>query len=132
MSHGVASVAVALGVAGCQAAAPVDINRANLMPDPVARKVISDLIPGYAGGESFTLGEDAIQIRTVRALHLYSPARKLQISTPRRGAGGPMICNVALDDVRKFAEALTALGASPEVTDHDEPVLTGYCAVTKR
>jgi hypothetical protein len=69
----------------------------------------------------------------VSAFHLYQPSGMMQLSAPELpGSGGPMICSMSLADAQKFAEALTSLGASLRLVDHNEPVLMGYCAANKR
>ena len=119
----------ALFVAACVPhPVPMDINRAQLMPEPAAKTVIAKIIPSYGGGADLQLGPKVQPIKGIRHMMLYRDD-KLVIEGLAETMG---ICDATLDDARQLAEAFAALGAAAflDRTDDINPWVS--CSLTLR
>ena len=112
-----ASLVIALLV-GCvkSTPSPIDINRADLMPEAAAKKVLGSYVPNYNGGASLYIKDGYFPIRNITTLDFWSDRGALMFRQPGTNYG-TAICGLSLDDARKIAEALTALGASVTLSD---------------
>ena len=109
-------------LAGCAEipTTPIDVNRAELMPEAVAKKILSSWVPNYSGGEGLYILDRYYRIKDVKRLEFYHSTFThgdalgffAPDGAPGKGSYAGFLCKVPLPDARKIAEALTALGAS--------------------
>jgi hypothetical protein len=110
-----ASLALAMGLAGCLSPEPIDFDRAQLIPEPAAKKVISSLVPDYDGGTMlppYEQGDPPVPIRSITRVWLLtndSIAMMREVPLGLDPAG--VVCSGSLAKAQRLAEALTALGA---------------------
>ena len=109
------SLMLAAGLAGCLAPEPINIDRAQLMPELAAKKVISSMVPDYDGGTAlppYERGDPPVPIRSITKVWLLtnnSIAMMREFSLGQTAAS--VICGGSLEKAKQLAEALSALGA---------------------
>jgi hypothetical protein len=122
-ARALSTLAAAAALAACAQTVPVNVDRAQLMPDPVARQVLTKRISADWVNNPYFICGDGVRVRrplsSIVAVTYDAAGQTLYICTMPWGAfcqegvsGWVTVTKVTPDAAKELAGALVSLGAS--------------------
>ncbi len=107
-----------MSLTACASEQPIDFNRAQLMPELAAKKIIASIIPQYDGGAMLQAGPRSfppVPVQSITMVWFNDRDIEFMVGSIALARDVGVVCRGTLEQARLLAEALTALGASIEL-----------------